>query len=158
MGSIRVREGRYQANVRRKGYATVTKTFTSKEVAKRWIKSTEVAAVSALFLFIKAGTDRGMSKCVSFPTSLKQSIYIHFCLFRDSPMPFHIRDLTVHEEAYLTTNCKAQTQYLLPPSLCDNMYCSWHKICNSQQSPQRESACRFLQSMDTQHPLHCCSL
>jgi len=43
MGSIRVREGRYQANVRRKGYATVTKTFTSREVAKRWIKTTEVA-------------------------------------------------------------------------------------------------------------------
>ena len=43
MGSIRVRQGRYQANVRRKGYATVTKTFTSREVAKRWIKSTEVA-------------------------------------------------------------------------------------------------------------------
>jgi len=43
MGSIRVREGRYQANVRRKGYSTVTKTFTSKEVAKRWIKSTEIA-------------------------------------------------------------------------------------------------------------------
>ena len=43
MGSIRVRQGRYQANVRRKGYATVTKTFTSREVAKRWIKTTEVA-------------------------------------------------------------------------------------------------------------------
>ena len=43
MGSIRVRQGRYQANVRRKGYARVTKTFTSKEVAKRWIKSTEIA-------------------------------------------------------------------------------------------------------------------
>ena len=43
MGSIRVRQGRYQANVRRKGYATVTKTFTSREVAKRWIKTTEIA-------------------------------------------------------------------------------------------------------------------
>jgi integrase len=43
MGSIRVRQGRYQANVRRKGYATVTKTFTSREVGKRWIKSTEIA-------------------------------------------------------------------------------------------------------------------
>ena len=43
MGSIRVRQGRYQANVRRKGYATVTKTFTSREVAKHWIKSTEIA-------------------------------------------------------------------------------------------------------------------
>jgi len=43
MGSIRVRQGRHQANVRRKGYASVTKTFTSREVAKRWIKSTEIA-------------------------------------------------------------------------------------------------------------------
>jgi len=43
MGSIRVREGRYQANVRRKGYAPVTATFTSREVAKRFIKSTEIA-------------------------------------------------------------------------------------------------------------------
>ena len=43
MGSIRVREGRYQANVRRKGYPSVTKTFTSRDVAKRWIKSTEIA-------------------------------------------------------------------------------------------------------------------
>ena len=43
MGSIRVRQGRHQANVRRKGFATVTKTFTSREVAKRWIKSTEIA-------------------------------------------------------------------------------------------------------------------
>ena len=43
MGSIRVRQGRYQANVRRKGYAPVTATFTSREVAKRWIKSTEIA-------------------------------------------------------------------------------------------------------------------
>ena len=43
MGSIRVRQGRYQANVRRKGYAAVTKTFTSREVAKKFIKSTEIA-------------------------------------------------------------------------------------------------------------------
>ena len=43
MGSIRVREGRYQGNVRRKGYARVTKTFTSREAAKRWTKTTEIA-------------------------------------------------------------------------------------------------------------------
>ena len=42
MGSIRVREGRHQANVRRKGYPTVTKTFTSREVAKRWMKTAEI--------------------------------------------------------------------------------------------------------------------
>ena len=42
MGSIRVRDGRYQANVRRKGYAPITKTFTSREAAKSWTKTTEI--------------------------------------------------------------------------------------------------------------------
>ena len=42
MGYIRAREGRYQANVRRKGYTTVTKTFTSREAAKSWSKTTEI--------------------------------------------------------------------------------------------------------------------
>ena len=43
MGYIRVRNGRYESNIRRKGYAPITKTFTSREVAKRFIKSTEIA-------------------------------------------------------------------------------------------------------------------
>jgi len=43
MGYIRVRDGRYQANIRRKGYARVSATFTSHKVAKRFIKSTEIA-------------------------------------------------------------------------------------------------------------------
>ena len=43
MGYIRVRDGRYQANVRRKGYARVSATFTSHKVAKQFIKSTEIA-------------------------------------------------------------------------------------------------------------------
>jgi len=42
MGYIRAREDRYQANVRRKGYVTVTKTFTSREAAKSWSKTTEI--------------------------------------------------------------------------------------------------------------------
>jgi len=42
MGYIRAREGRYQANVRRKGYTIVTKTFTSREAAKSWTKATEI--------------------------------------------------------------------------------------------------------------------
>ncbi len=42
MGYIRVRDGRYQANVRRKGYAPITKTFTSREAAKSWTKTTEI--------------------------------------------------------------------------------------------------------------------
>ena len=41
MANIRKRQGRWQAQVRRKGYSQVTKTFTSKEVAKRWIKAVE---------------------------------------------------------------------------------------------------------------------
>ena len=41
MANIRRRQGRYQAQVRRKGYSQVTKTFTSKEAAKRWIKVVE---------------------------------------------------------------------------------------------------------------------
>jgi len=41
MANIRRRQGRYQAQVRRKGYPQVTKTFTSKEAAKRWIKVVE---------------------------------------------------------------------------------------------------------------------
>ena len=43
MGYIRVRNGRYESNIRRRGYAPVTKTFTSRDVAKRFIKSTEIA-------------------------------------------------------------------------------------------------------------------
>ena len=43
MGYIRVRNGRYESNIRRKGYAPVPATFTSREVAKRFIKSTEIA-------------------------------------------------------------------------------------------------------------------
>ena len=42
MGYIRMREGRYQTNVRRTGYPTVTKTFTSREAAKSWSKTTEI--------------------------------------------------------------------------------------------------------------------
>ena len=41
MANIRKRQGRWQAQVRRKGYSQVTKTFTSKEAAKRWIKAVE---------------------------------------------------------------------------------------------------------------------
>ena len=41
MANIRKRQGRWQAQVRRKGNSQVTKTFTSKEAAKRWIKAVE---------------------------------------------------------------------------------------------------------------------
>ena len=41
MANIRRRQGRWQAQVRRKGYSQVTKTFTSKEASKRRIKAVE---------------------------------------------------------------------------------------------------------------------
>ncbi len=42
MASIRKRQGRYQAQVRRRGYPPVSKTFTSITAAKKWVKATEV--------------------------------------------------------------------------------------------------------------------
>ena len=42
MASIRMRDGKYQVNIRRKGYPTVTTTFTSRRAAKSWSKTTEI--------------------------------------------------------------------------------------------------------------------
>ena len=42
MASIRMRDGKYQVNIRRKGYPTVTRTFTSRRAAKSWSKTTEI--------------------------------------------------------------------------------------------------------------------
>ena len=42
MASIRMRDGKYQVNIRRRGYPTVTKTFTSRRAAKSWSKTTEI--------------------------------------------------------------------------------------------------------------------
>ena len=41
MSSIRKRNDRYQVQVRRRGYAPVSKTFTSRTAAKKWIQVTE---------------------------------------------------------------------------------------------------------------------
>ena len=41
MASIRKRNGRYQAQVRRQGYSGVSRTFSSRDAAKKWIKATE---------------------------------------------------------------------------------------------------------------------
>ncbi|MEC9372024.1 MAG: hypothetical protein VYB33_12055, partial [Pseudomonadota bacterium] len=41
MASIRKRNGRYQAQIRRKGYSEVSKTFSSRDAAKKWVKATE---------------------------------------------------------------------------------------------------------------------
>ena len=41
MASIRIRDGKYQVNIRRRGYPTVTRTFTSRRAAKSWSKTTE---------------------------------------------------------------------------------------------------------------------
>ena len=42
MANIRMRQGRYQAQVRRYGYPQATKTFTSITEAKKWAKATEI--------------------------------------------------------------------------------------------------------------------
>ena len=42
MASIRIRDGKYPVNIRRKGYPTVTRTFTSRRAAKSWSKTTEI--------------------------------------------------------------------------------------------------------------------
>ena len=42
MASIRMRDGKYQVNIRRKGYPTVTRTFTSRRAAKSWSKTTKI--------------------------------------------------------------------------------------------------------------------
>jgi len=41
MATIRKRQGRYQAQIRRKGQPLVTRTFTSRGSAKKWIKAVE---------------------------------------------------------------------------------------------------------------------
>ena len=41
MASIRKRNGRYQAQIRRQGYSGVSKTFSTRGAAKRWVKATE---------------------------------------------------------------------------------------------------------------------
>ena len=41
MASIRKRNGRYQAQVRRQGYSGVSKTFSTRDTAKKWVKATE---------------------------------------------------------------------------------------------------------------------
>ena len=42
MANIRMRQGRYQAQVRRHGYPQATKTFTLITEAKKWVKATEI--------------------------------------------------------------------------------------------------------------------
>jgi len=41
MASIRKRDGQYHAQVRRKGYTSVTKTFSTKSLATKWVKAVE---------------------------------------------------------------------------------------------------------------------
>ena len=43
MASIRRRKDRYQVQVRRKGFEPVSKTFTSRTAAKKWVQVTEAA-------------------------------------------------------------------------------------------------------------------
>ena len=41
MAYIRIRNGRHEAQVRRKGHPPISKSFTSKTAAKTWIKAVE---------------------------------------------------------------------------------------------------------------------
>ena len=50
MASIRKRNGRYQAQVRRRGYSPASQTFTSREATNKWIKSVEVDMERGEFL------------------------------------------------------------------------------------------------------------
>ena len=42
MASIRKRNGRYQAQVRRRGYSPASRTYTNLTAANKWIRSVEV--------------------------------------------------------------------------------------------------------------------
>ena len=50
MSSIRKRNGRYQAQVRRRGYSPTSRTFTNLAAANKWIKSVEVDLERGEFL------------------------------------------------------------------------------------------------------------
>ena len=49
MANIKLRRGKYQVQIRRKGYPDVYRTFTNKSVAKKWIKATEADMERQLF-------------------------------------------------------------------------------------------------------------
>ena len=49
MANIKLRRGKYQVQIRRKGYPDVYRTFTNKSVAKKWIKATEADMERKLF-------------------------------------------------------------------------------------------------------------
>mgnify|MGYP000034604080 FL=1 len=49
MANIKFRRGKYQAQIRRKGYPDVYRTFTNQSVAKKWIKATEADMERQLF-------------------------------------------------------------------------------------------------------------
>jgi len=49
MANIKLRRGKYQVQIRRKGYPDVYRTFTNQSVAKKWIKATEADMERQLF-------------------------------------------------------------------------------------------------------------
>ena len=49
MANIKLRCGKYQVQIRRKGYPDVYRTFTNQSVAKKWIKATEADMERLLF-------------------------------------------------------------------------------------------------------------
>ena len=48
MATIRRRNGRYHVQLRKEGYPSITKTFTSISVARKWAKGAETDMAFAL--------------------------------------------------------------------------------------------------------------
>ena len=78
MASIRKRNNRWEARVRRRGYPTQTKTFTHKTSAQLWAKETELDLETAHLKsvhFAKSPTlavavERYLSETIARPTVL----------------------------------------------------------------------------------------
>ena len=56
MASIRKRGGRYHAQIRKSGYPSITQTFSSLTIAKRWATATEAVIERNLYVAPAEGT------------------------------------------------------------------------------------------------------
>ncbi len=59
MATIRKRSGKYHAQIRKTGYQTLTKTFSSLTTAKRWASTTEADMERNLHVVIPDNTTVG---------------------------------------------------------------------------------------------------
>ena len=59
MATIRKRSGKYHAQIRKTGYQTLTKTFSSLTTAKRWASATEADMERSLHVVIPDNTTVG---------------------------------------------------------------------------------------------------